>query len=221
MAMVPYMAAGYAADRLMGGSGMTGLALGTGVGGLQSGAFGAGGLFDIGMEPLTMADFGFGGSVGSDLAATSGGNFLSAYNAPVAGLDYPAYLSTAQTAPLGNVGLTEPLFAGVDPRMASLNTASPLANTVKPSAGGLLAGNTPDAGYAFNQYMPDITGKDITMGSYGLVNRMDQNQKLQEAKLAAAAPKLPSQLLPSDAQRKLAAGGNFKLLNVKRPRQLA
>ena len=29
MAMVPYMAAGYAVDRMMGGSGMTGLALGT------------------------------------------------------------------------------------------------------------------------------------------------------------------------------------------------
>lgn len=219
MSMIPYMVAGYAADRLMGGSGYTGLAIGTGVGGLQSGMLGAEGL-GLGLEPVTMSDIGFGGSVGSDLAATSGGNFLSAYNAPVAGLDYPAYLSTAQTAPLGDVGLAEPLFAGVDPRMASLNTASPLANTVKPSAGGLLAGNTPDAGYAFNQYIPDITGKDITAGSYGLVNRIDQNQKLQEAKLAATAPKIP-QLLPSDAQRKLAAGGNFKLLNVKRPRQLA
>ena len=40
MAMIPYMAAGYAADRLMGGSGMTGLALGTGVGGFSTGAFG-------------------------------------------------------------------------------------------------------------------------------------------------------------------------------------
>ena len=39
MAMIPYMAAGYAADRLMGGSGMTGLALGTGVGGFSTGAF--------------------------------------------------------------------------------------------------------------------------------------------------------------------------------------
>ena len=40
MAMVPYMAAGYAVDRLMGGSGMTGLALGAGVGGFGTGAFG-------------------------------------------------------------------------------------------------------------------------------------------------------------------------------------
>ena len=37
--MVPYMAAGYAADRMMGGNGMTGLALGTGVGAVGSGAF--------------------------------------------------------------------------------------------------------------------------------------------------------------------------------------
>jgi hypothetical protein len=41
MAMIPYMAAGYAADRLMGGNGMTGLALGTGVGGFSTGAFGS------------------------------------------------------------------------------------------------------------------------------------------------------------------------------------
>ena len=31
MAMIPYMAAGYVADRAMGGNGMTGLAIGTGV----------------------------------------------------------------------------------------------------------------------------------------------------------------------------------------------
>lgn len=40
MAMIPYMAAGYAADRLMGGNGMTGLAIGSGVGGFSTGAFG-------------------------------------------------------------------------------------------------------------------------------------------------------------------------------------
>lgn len=37
-AMIPYMVGGYAVDRMMGGSGMTGLALGTGVGGM--GGFG-------------------------------------------------------------------------------------------------------------------------------------------------------------------------------------
>lgn len=37
--MVPYMAAGYAVDRAMGGNGMTGLAVGTGVGGFGTGAF--------------------------------------------------------------------------------------------------------------------------------------------------------------------------------------
>ena len=39
MAMIPYMAAGYVADRAMGGNGMTGLAVGTGVGGFGTGAF--------------------------------------------------------------------------------------------------------------------------------------------------------------------------------------
>ena len=48
MAMVPYMAAGYAADRMMGGSGMTGLALGTGVGAFGSGALGGSALGSTG-----------------------------------------------------------------------------------------------------------------------------------------------------------------------------
>ena len=39
MAMIPYMAGGYAIDRLMGGNGMTGLAVGTGVGGFGTGTF--------------------------------------------------------------------------------------------------------------------------------------------------------------------------------------
>jgi len=39
MAMIPYMAAGYVADRAMGGNGMTGLAIGTGVGGFGTGTF--------------------------------------------------------------------------------------------------------------------------------------------------------------------------------------
>lgn len=39
MAMIPYMAAGYVADRAMGGNGMTGLAVGTGIGGFGTGTF--------------------------------------------------------------------------------------------------------------------------------------------------------------------------------------
>mgnify|MGYP003664481778 FL=1 len=41
MAMMPYMAAGYAADRMMGGDGKIGLAAGTGFGGFSTGAFGS------------------------------------------------------------------------------------------------------------------------------------------------------------------------------------
>ena len=39
MAMIPYMAGGYAIDRLMGGRGTTGLAMGTGIGALGTGVF--------------------------------------------------------------------------------------------------------------------------------------------------------------------------------------
>lgn len=41
MAMIPYMAAGYGIDRLMGGDGKVGLAAGTGFGGFSTGAFGS------------------------------------------------------------------------------------------------------------------------------------------------------------------------------------
>ena len=40
MAMVPYMAGGYAIDRMMGGDGKMGLALGTGAGAFGTGAIG-------------------------------------------------------------------------------------------------------------------------------------------------------------------------------------
>lgn len=41
MAMIPYMATGYAIDRLMGGDGKIGVAAGTGFGGFSTGAFGS------------------------------------------------------------------------------------------------------------------------------------------------------------------------------------
>jgi len=41
MAMIPYMATGYAIDRIMGGDGKIGIAAGTGFGGFSTGAFGS------------------------------------------------------------------------------------------------------------------------------------------------------------------------------------
>jgi len=96
MAMIPYMAAGYAADRLMGGSGMTGLALGTGVGGFSTGAFG--GLF--GAAPEVASSTGF--NVVSDAVTT------------------PLYES-ALNAPLGEFGLSAPL----DTTLGTLSTQVP------------------------------------------------------------------------------------------------
>jgi hypothetical protein len=76
MAMIPYMAAGYAADRLMGGSGMTGLALGTGVGGFSTGAFG--GLFEGALAPeLTATELGTGASGFAQYPALKAPSILS------------------------------------------------------------------------------------------------------------------------------------------------
>ena len=76
MAMIPYMAAGYAADRLMGGSGMTGLALGTGVGGFSTGAFG--GLFEGAFAPeLTATELGTGATGFAQYPALEAQSILS------------------------------------------------------------------------------------------------------------------------------------------------
>jgi hypothetical protein len=76
MAMIPYMAAGYAADRLMGGSGMTGLAIGSGVGGFSTGAFG--GLFEGALAPeLTATELGTGASGFAQYPALKAPSILS------------------------------------------------------------------------------------------------------------------------------------------------
>lgn len=210
MAMIPYMVGGYAADRLMGGSGYTGLALGTGFGGLQTGLFGAEGL-GLGLEPITMSDIGF-TTVGENLAATGGGDYLAAYNAPIAGLDYPAIFQTADTAMLGDVGLTEPLFAGVNVDPMTLDPS--MTHTLR-GAGGLSASNVPSVplyGQAF-QGLTDISGKDLSTGLLGYQQKLEQEQALRDAQNRANIPDL-TQLTPNEYQKLIASGGRGNLLNI-------
>jgi len=107
MAMVPYMAAGYAADRMMGGNGMTGLALGTGVGAFGSGALGGSALGSTGaaagastagstsmMSTLASPTVATGASTGATMGASSIAN-------PMAGM-----------SPVGNIGTVNPLTTG-------------------------------------------------------------------------------------------------------------
>lgn len=96
MAMIPYMAAGYAADRLMGGNGMTGLAIGSGVGGFSTGAFG--------------------GAVAPEVASSTGFNLFSDAVATPTSL-----YETALNAPLGEFGLSAPL----DTTLGTLSTQMP------------------------------------------------------------------------------------------------
>ena len=88
MAMIPYMAGGYAIDRLMGGRGTTGLALGTGLGALGTGTFA--------------------GALGSE-AATAGMTNTVASNA--AANSFPTILGSMPTAEVG-VGAVNPLTTG-------------------------------------------------------------------------------------------------------------
>lgn len=209
--MIPFMVGGYAADRLMGGSGYTGLALGTGFGGLQTGLFGAEGL-NLGLEPITMSDFGF-STVGENLAATGGGDYLAAYNAPIAGLDYPAiFTETADTAMLGDVGLTEPLFAGVNVDPMTLDPS--MTHTLR-GAGGLSASNVPSVplyGQAF-QGLTDISGKDLSTGLLGYQQKLEQEQAFRDAQNRANIPDL-TQLTPNEYQKLIASGGRGNLLNI-------
>jgi len=88
--MIPYMVGGYAVDRMMGGSGMTGLALGTGVGGM--GGFGgiaeSLGMSGISALPSATASNSLGGG-----AALLGG-----------GAGIPASTAVASTTPVSLLG---------------------------------------------------------------------------------------------------------------------
>jgi len=89
-AMIPYMVGGYAVDRMMGGSGMTGLALGTGVGGMGGfeGIAGSLGMSGVSALPSAVAENSLGGG-----AALLGG-----------GAGIPASTAVASSTPISILG---------------------------------------------------------------------------------------------------------------------
>lgn len=94
MAMVPYMAGGYAIDRMMGGDGKVGLALGTGAGAFGTGAIGGSAL---------------GGATASTSASTSPLLFSTPATAGGSGL---GALGGAGMYEAGTLGTVNPLTTG-------------------------------------------------------------------------------------------------------------
>jgi hypothetical protein len=94
MAMIPYMAGGYAIDRMMGGDGKVGLALGTGAGAFGTGAIGGSAL---------------GGATASTSASTSPLLFSTPATAGGSGL---GALGGAGMYEAGTLGTVNPLTTG-------------------------------------------------------------------------------------------------------------
>lgn len=108
--MIPYMAAGYAVDRMMGGSGMTGLALGTGVGGFSTGAFS--GLFEGAFAPeLTATELGTGASGFAQYPALEAQSILSPQ---LTGADMMTSFSQGALSPTSSMMTNPALLANAE-----------------------------------------------------------------------------------------------------------
>lgn len=152
--MIPYMAAGYVADRAMGGNGMTGLAIGTGVGGFGTGTFA--------------------GALGSE-AATAGATAAAAEGA--AASTTPLLFSTPASAGGSGLGAVSTGLGGT----GTLGTVNPLTtggfsesiSPFTPLGGAGVGGNVGFLGQPIsNQVMNSaLTGEKGLLG-YGLENTM-------------------------------------------------
>ena len=152
--MIPYMAAGYVADRAMGGNGMTGLAIGTGVGGFGTGTFA--------------------GALGSE-AATAGMTTAAAEGA--AASTAPLLFSAPATAGGSGLGAVSTGLGGT----GALGSVNPLTtggfsesiSPFTPLGGAGVGGNVGFLGQPIsNQVMNSaLTGEKGLLG-YGLENTM-------------------------------------------------
>ena len=110
MAMIPYMAGGYAIDRLMGGRGTTGLALGTGLGALGTGTFAsalapeltaaemAGGMQGVGSIPAASSQVGILGTSPANMMTSNSLGALDIATTPTSLLS-PSTLAEATANP--------------------------------------------------------------------------------------------------------------------------
>ena len=110
MAMIPYMAGGYAIDRLMGGRGTTGLAMGTGIGALGTGVFSsalapeltaaemAGGMQGVGSIPAATSQVGILGTSPANMMTSNSLGALDIATTPTSLLS-PSTLAEATANP--------------------------------------------------------------------------------------------------------------------------
>lgn len=108
--MIPYMAGGYAIDRLMGGRGTTGLALGTGLGALGTGTFAsalapeltaaemAGGMQGVGSIPAASSQVGILGTSPANMMTSNSLGALDIATTPTSLLS-PSTLAEATANP--------------------------------------------------------------------------------------------------------------------------
>jgi len=149
MAMIPYMAAGYAADRLMGGNGMTGLALGTGVGAV--GGFGALGSALGGTTAAGANSLGAGAGLMGGTGTTVGGSALGIGSSiPATAGGYSSLLGGETILQPYNVGM-----GGVESTLGAYNPAQ--FGAVQGSAAGLYPDYTPIAAERIGGYVPNAT----------------------------------------------------------------
>lgn len=154
--MIPYMAAGFAVDKLMGGSGYTGLALGTGVG--AAGGFGAlGEMFGSAIPSATGANsLGAGaGLMGGTGTAVGGAATGIGTSLPTTAGGYSSLLGGETILQPYNIGMggVESTLGAYDPIAA----ASPQFGAVQSGTAGLYPDYTPIAAERIGGYVPTAT----------------------------------------------------------------
>ena len=111
MAMVPYMAGGYAIDRMMGGDGKIGLALGTGAGAFGTGAIGGSALTGAGAGATTAGSTSMMSTLAAPTATTGLGAGAtmgaSSIANPMAGMSPVASANIGTVNPLTTGGFSE------------------------------------------------------------------------------------------------------------------
>lgn len=160
MAMIPYMAGGYAIDRLMGGNGMTGLAVGTGVGGFGTGTFA--------------------GALGSGAAGTTTAGMTTAAATEAAASTTPLLFSAPASAGGSGLGAVSTGLGGT----GTLGYVNPLTtggfsesiSPFTPLGGSGVGGNVGFFGQPISNQVMDsaLTGEKGLLG-YGLENTFVQD----------------------------------------------
>lgn len=151
MAMIPYMAAGFAVDKLMGGSGYTGLALGTGVG--AAGGFGAlGEMFGSAIPSATGAN-----SLGAGAGLMGGTGTAVGGAATGIGTSIPA-TAGGYSSLLGGETMLQPYNIGMGGVESTLGAYNPAQfGAVQGSAAGLYPDYTSIAAERIGGYVPSAT----------------------------------------------------------------